>query len=198
MLTAVLCLVSIIGHPSSLECGTDATTRLIPGRQMVMSGDVTPPAQGVTPVVVQLKMVGKLLTAIAEVPNGNFFALRVMGGGTVAGTSNSTFVVPTKNCTAQVYSNDMVPYGNPTTTYVSFFLIFFFSTMYNLPLAFSLISATIPLLAFRVPIYCVIMLHVKLRGTNGEDQPLSRGFVLLGVHSCWSSSLRTPQSNARA
>ena len=121
MLTAVLCLVSIIGHPSSLECGTDATTRLIPGRQMVMSGDVTPPAQGVTPVVVQLKMVGKLLTAIAEVPNGNFFALRVMGGGTVAGTSNSTFVVPTKNCTAQVYSNDMVPYGNPTTTYVSFF-----------------------------------------------------------------------------
>jgi len=82
-----------------------------------MSGDVTPPAQGVTPVVVQLKMVGKLLTAIAEVPNGNFFALRVMGGGTVAGTSNSTFVVPTKNCTAQVYSNDMVPYGNPTTTY---------------------------------------------------------------------------------
>ena len=51
----VACVLGLVsGHPDQLECGTDATTRLIPGRNMIMLGDVTPPAQGVTPVTIKL------------------------------------------------------------------------------------------------------------------------------------------------
>ena len=37
VLAAVTTLLAVsLAHPSSLECGTDATTRLVPGRAMVM------------------------------------------------------------------------------------------------------------------------------------------------------------------
>ena len=38
---AFACLVLTAAHPSNLECATDATTRLVPGRDLVMDGDVS-------------------------------------------------------------------------------------------------------------------------------------------------------------
>jgi len=103
MRTVVLLAALGLGwaHPVSLECATDATTRLIPGREMIMQGDVTPPPAGTGLTATIIKTQKGTLAANVTVPRYFFFAARLMGGGTLTPTSSELSL--TANCTVQVY-----------------------------------------------------------------------------------------------
>jgi len=112
----VAALVQVDAHPSALECGTDATTRLVPGRAMVMQGPVTKDPGG-TGMAAKLAGAGKSLMVTISAPKDFFLAARVMGGGSlvpIKGAGNNANLNTTANCTAQVFTTAAV---STTATY---------------------------------------------------------------------------------
>ena len=97
---AVSVLAVLHAHPSSLECGDDATTRLSVG-STIMGAPTVAAAAGQTDIVVKSTGNGGI-TITAN--TGFYFAAKAFGDGAVLTTSSA--IVPfTSNCTNQVYFN---------------------------------------------------------------------------------------------
>ena len=102
LFVASLVTVSVVfAHPSSLECGTDATTRLAVGKAIMgmntIAGD--PKADNIT---VTVKTLGTAKSVVVDAGANNFFALRLMGGGSLA-PADATLNL-TSQCNVQVYT----------------------------------------------------------------------------------------------
>ena len=94
---------AVQAHPSSLECGTDATTRLrygatIMGRKVGMSGLL----DGV--IVGNTCWGGVMQYMSVTAPNGTFLAVRVMGPGEIAPASLENQTALKFTCPKQVYT----------------------------------------------------------------------------------------------
>ena len=89
-----------MAHPASLECGTDSTTRLALGAQ-VMGGAVTegdPEKDGVKAIFD--KTSGQVAVAARS---GTYFAVRLMGGGALAPLAQEVGLNQTADCKSQAY-----------------------------------------------------------------------------------------------
>jgi len=108
---------AIWAHPSSLECATDATTRLVPGRDDIMEGPATaqPPGFGMSAALKSSSATQYTVTITS--PRSVYFAARVMGGGILTPRAiDSKMLNNTANCTAQVYTSNMIQKDNSNFT----------------------------------------------------------------------------------
>ena len=97
LLCAFVALASVtVADPKDLECGTDATTRLVLGAN-IMKGPVV---QGKSTDGVTVKSNGT--SAFVTIPSGPKFAARLMGGGSLTPVDGS---VTFNKCPEQVYSD---------------------------------------------------------------------------------------------
>ena len=90
----------VAAHPSSLECGTDATTRLRVGEKIMMASV----ANAVAPFGATVAVSGANVTVTANA--GVFFAARAVGAGaTLTISAADTALAATTNCASQVFYN---------------------------------------------------------------------------------------------
>ena len=117
MMLSIL-IAAAFAHPSSLECGTDATSRLALG-SIVMNGPVTaPPADGCTccPVSAVYHKATQELTVLY--PLGIYYAVRVFGGATIE-VPASPELARTANCSSQVYTKTPTSEGRGYSYHVA-------------------------------------------------------------------------------
>ena len=99
-LLACTAATMVAAHPSSLECGTDATTRLRVGEKIMMASV----ADAVAPFGATVAVSGAKVTVTANA--GVFFAVRAVGAGaSLTLSAADTALAATTNCTSQIFYN---------------------------------------------------------------------------------------------
>mmetsp|Transcript_126354 Transcript_126354/g.178347 ORF Transcript_126354/g.178347 Transcript_126354/m.178347 type:complete len:163 (+) Transcript_126354:21-509(+) len=113
-LAAIVALVT--GHPAGLECGTDTTTRLRLGAT-VMDGPVTDGSVSDDGLDVEFRLgrpgtPSEIYVRVDKtVASAMYFAARITGPGEVKVVKGNPYLVLTKNCTKQVFTNTTSRYG---------------------------------------------------------------------------------------